>query len=65
MTDNERSKPNAPRFIMVTGASSGIGRAAAARLADAGHVVFGAARGGTRSMSSPPSTPKSVRSCST
>jgi NAD(P)-dependent dehydrogenase (short-subunit alcohol dehydrogenase family) len=46
MTDNERSKPNAPRFIMVTGASSGIGRAAAARLADAGHVVFGAARGG-------------------
>lgn len=46
MTDNERSKPNAPWFIMVTGASSGIGRAAAARLADAGHVVFGAARGG-------------------
>lgn len=45
MTDNERSKPNAPWFIMVTGASSGIGRAAAARLADAGHVVFGAARG--------------------
>jgi NAD(P)-dependent dehydrogenase (short-subunit alcohol dehydrogenase family) len=29
---------------MVTGASSGIGQAAAARLADAGHVVFGAAR---------------------
>lgn len=31
-------------FVMVTGASSGIGRATAARLADAGHVVFAAAR---------------------
>lgn len=29
---------------MVTGASAGIGRATAARLADAGHVVFAAAR---------------------
>lgn len=44
VNDSQRSEPAAPRFIMVTGASSGIGRAAAARLADAGHVVFGAAR---------------------
>jgi NAD(P)-dependent dehydrogenase (short-subunit alcohol dehydrogenase family) len=34
----------APKFIMVTGASSGLGRATAAGLADAGHVVFAAAR---------------------
>lgn len=33
-------------FIMVTGASSGIGRVSASRLADAGHVVFAAARRG-------------------
>jgi NADP-dependent 3-hydroxy acid dehydrogenase YdfG len=33
-----------PKVIMVTGASSGIGRVTAARLADAGHVVFPAAR---------------------
>jgi NAD(P)-dependent dehydrogenase (short-subunit alcohol dehydrogenase family) len=47
VNDGERSDRDAPRFIMVTGASSGIGRATAARLADAGHVVFGAARGAT------------------
>src|SRR2546426_6982393 len=34
-------------FVMVTGASSGIGRATAARLADAGHVVFAAGRRGS------------------
>ena len=45
MSHVERSEPTAPQFIMVTGASSGIGRATAARLADAGHVVFGAALG--------------------
>jgi NADP-dependent 3-hydroxy acid dehydrogenase YdfG len=36
--------PSVPRQILVTGASGGIGRATAARLADAGHVVFAAAR---------------------
>src|ERR687897_3159219 len=35
----------ASRFIMLTGASGGIGRATVVRLADAGHVVFAAARG--------------------
>jgi hypothetical protein len=34
----------AVRWIPVTGASGGIGRATTARLADAGHVVFAAAR---------------------
>jgi NADP-dependent 3-hydroxy acid dehydrogenase YdfG len=41
MSQAERSNQ---RFIMVTGASSGIGRATTARLADAGHMVFAAAR---------------------
>jgi NAD(P)-dependent dehydrogenase (short-subunit alcohol dehydrogenase family) len=36
--------PGVRRFILVTGASGGIGRATAARLADAGHLVFAAAR---------------------
>jgi NAD(P)-dependent dehydrogenase (short-subunit alcohol dehydrogenase family) len=36
--------PAVTRRIMVTGASSGIGRATVVRLADAGHVVFAAAR---------------------
>lgn len=36
--------PPVARFILVTGASGGIGRATTARLADAGHVVFAAAR---------------------
>jgi NADP-dependent 3-hydroxy acid dehydrogenase YdfG len=41
MSEAERSNP---RFIMVTGASSGIGRATAAHLAGAGHVIFAAGR---------------------
>jgi NAD(P)-dependent dehydrogenase (short-subunit alcohol dehydrogenase family) len=45
MSEVQSAEPVASQFIMVTGASSGIGRATAARLADAGHVVFGAALG--------------------
>jgi NAD(P)-dependent dehydrogenase (short-subunit alcohol dehydrogenase family) len=41
----QRGGQAASRFIMLTGASGGIGRAAVVRLADAGHVVFAAARG--------------------
>ncbi|MBF0939837.1 MAG: SDR family NAD(P)-dependent oxidoreductase, partial [Schaalia georgiae] len=33
-----------PRVILITGASSGIGRAAARTLARKGHIVYGAAR---------------------
>ncbi len=33
-----------PRFVVVTGASSGIGRAVASRLLDEGHAVLGLAR---------------------
>src|SRR2546422_7063090 len=47
MSDVDRSKPDTPKFIMVTGGTSGIGRATAGRLADAGHVVFAAARRGS------------------
>jgi NAD(P)-dependent dehydrogenase (short-subunit alcohol dehydrogenase family) len=36
--------PPLQRFILLTGASGGIGRATAARLADAGHLVFAATR---------------------
>jgi NAD(P)-dependent dehydrogenase (short-subunit alcohol dehydrogenase family) len=36
--------PPVARFILLTGASGGIGRATTARLADAGHLVFAAAR---------------------
>jgi NAD(P)-dependent dehydrogenase (short-subunit alcohol dehydrogenase family) len=45
MSEVQSAGPVASQFIMVAGASSGIGRATAARLADAGHVVFGAALG--------------------
>ncbi|HET9291043.1 MAG TPA: SDR family NAD(P)-dependent oxidoreductase [Actinomycetes bacterium] len=41
----QRGGQAASRFIMLTGASGGIGRATVVRLADAGHVVFAAARG--------------------
>jgi NAD(P)-dependent dehydrogenase (short-subunit alcohol dehydrogenase family) len=40
----QRGGRSASRWIMVTGASSGIGRATAARLAQAGHLVFAGAR---------------------
>ncbi len=38
------SESISPRVVLVTGASGGIGRATAARLVDAGYVVFAAAR---------------------
>jgi NAD(P)-dependent dehydrogenase (short-subunit alcohol dehydrogenase family) len=44
MSAVQRRDPAAVRVALVTGASSGIGRATAARLADAGQVVFAAAR---------------------
>jgi NAD(P)-dependent dehydrogenase (short-subunit alcohol dehydrogenase family) len=50
MTTQAKPEPARPapppvgRRIMLTGASSGIGRATAARLGQAGHVVFAAAR---------------------
>jgi len=38
------AEPRTRLFIMVTGATGGIGRAAVSRLVDAGHVVFAAGR---------------------
>jgi NAD(P)-dependent dehydrogenase (short-subunit alcohol dehydrogenase family) len=40
----QRGGQSASRFILLTGAFGGIGRATVARLADAGHLVFAAAR---------------------
>jgi NAD(P)-dependent dehydrogenase (short-subunit alcohol dehydrogenase family) len=44
MNQVERGSQAASRFIMMTGAAGGIGRATVVRLADAGHVVFAADR---------------------
>lgn len=44
MSQVERGSQPASRFIMVTGALGGIGRATVVRLADAGHAVFAADR---------------------
>jgi NAD(P)-dependent dehydrogenase (short-subunit alcohol dehydrogenase family) len=44
MNQAERDSQSASRFIMITGALGGIGRATAVLLADAGHVVFAADR---------------------
>jgi hypothetical protein len=52
--------PPVQRFILLTGASGGIGRATTARLADAGHLVFAAAR--IRCRPWLPPTPASARS---
>jgi len=38
------AEPPTRLFIMVTGATGGIGRAAVSHLVDAGHVVFAAGR---------------------
>jgi hypothetical protein len=54
--------PPVARFILLTGAWGGIGRATTARLADAGHLVFAAALGRRNCRPSPPSTPGSARS---
>jgi len=44
MSAIDGSTPSASKFIMVTGAAGGIGRATASRLAEAGHIVFAADR---------------------